>query len=516
MSMTALPYAAKLRADSQDHPQPTVLVRALADDFSVEETAESRHSVVHLDTADWRLRRAGIDLIWSPRSEELVASATKGALLVERITAFQTPALIGAIPTGPMRELIAPVISIRALLPFATTRTDRREFAVRNEDAKTVARLRWYDLAVEEPLRQRLPAQLEVERLRGYDAEAVAIERRLIADGTFEARPGSWLDHLWSLPAVGPADNRRFGMQPDQAADLAVADAMLGYLGIMESTVEGITADSDTEFLHDFRVAVRRTRSVLKLLGDVLPDGMADRAGPQFRWLGDITTPTRDLDVYLLDFDALAATVSRPADLAPFGAHLRQRRRTAQRSLRTALRTARFRTLCADWRAELAGVVSAPTQQGLTAADLADQRLRRTFRKVTKRSTLIKTDSPAEEIHALRKACKEMRYLLDVFKPLCEPAAYRKVISDFKSIQDVLGEFQDGEVQAEALHRFAGEMMTAGSADPDAILAMGELSGRFEKRQRVARETITTHHDSYLGKAAAAHVERLIQPRGRR
>lgn len=493
-----------------------MLSRALADDYSVEETADSRQSVVHLDTADWRLRRAGIDLVWSSRPQELIASASTGALLAEQVGAFSAPAVINAVPAGPVRDLIAPIIAIRALLPFATTRTDCTDFAVRNEDAKTVARLRWYGLEVEEPLRQRLPTHLEVERLRGYHAEAAAIERRLIADGAFTAQPGTWLEHIFSLPSVGPADTRRFGMQPDQAADLAVADAMLGHLGIMEGTVEGIIADSDTEFLHDFRVAVRRTRSVLKLLGDVLPEGMADRAAEEFRWLGDITTPTRDLDVYLLDLDELAATVSRPADLAPFGAHLRRRRRAAQRSLRTALRSARFRTLCADWRAELAAVVSAPTQQGLTAAELADQRLHRTFRKVTKRSKLIKMDSPAEEIHSLRKACKEMRYLLDVFKPLCEPAAYRKVISDFKSIQDVLGEFQDGEVQAEALHHFAAEMMTAGLADPDAILAMGELSGRFEQRQRVAREKITTHPDSYLGKAAATHVERLIKPRGRR
>ena len=66
-------------------------------------------------------------------------------------------------------------------------------------------------------------------------------------------------------------------MQPAQAADLAVADALLGYLGEMEANVEGIIADIDTEYLHNFRVAVRRTRSVLKLLGDVLPEGLAAR-----------------------------------------------------------------------------------------------------------------------------------------------------------------------------------------------------------------------------------------------
>ena len=53
-------------------------------------------------------------------------------------------------------------------------------------------------------------------------------------------------------------------------------------------------------------MAVRRTRSVLKMLGDVLPAGLAERMSAEFRWLGDITTPTRDLDVYLLSIDAMA------------------------------------------------------------------------------------------------------------------------------------------------------------------------------------------------------------------
>ena len=55
-----------------------------------------------------------------------------------------------------------------------------------------------------------------------------------------------------------------------------------------------------------------------------------------------------------------------------------------------------------------------------------------------------------------------------------------RVASDFKGLQDVLGEFQDGEVQANALHLFAQEMLDAGEVDANALLAMGELSARFE------------------------------------
>ena len=54
-------------------------------------------------------------------------------------------------------------------------------------------------------------------------------------------------------------------------ASVAVATLLLGLLDTLEQNVDGVLRDIDTEFLHDLRVAVRRTRSAIKLLGDVLP-----------------------------------------------------------------------------------------------------------------------------------------------------------------------------------------------------------------------------------------------------
>ena len=144
---------------------------------------------------------------------------------------------------------------------------------------------------------------------------------------------------------------------------------------------------------------------------------------PEFRWLGQVTTPARDLDVYLLSVDELAASVTRPADLDPFAEHIRGQRALAYRSLVRALRSRRFATLCRGWRTELESVVAAPAWHQPTASQLADERVRRIFRKVRKRAQLIDADSPAEQVHGLRKTCKEMRYLVELFKPLCDPKA---------------------------------------------------------------------------------------------
>ena len=105
-------------------------------------------------------------------------------------------------------------------------------------------------------------------------------------------------------------------------------------------------ADTDTEFLHDLRVSVRRTRSALKLFGDALgrPDAPSELAffAAEFKWVGDLTTPTRDLDVHLLDFEETARglAAAKPDDLEPFRAYLEQRRRKEFRALIRGLRSA--------------------------------------------------------------------------------------------------------------------------------------------------------------------------------
>ena len=45
---------------------------------------------------------------------------------------------------------------------------------------------------------------------------------------------------------------------------------------------DGTVADIDPEFLHDLRVAVRRTRVVLANAGRVLPDDVRQRAREDF------------------------------------------------------------------------------------------------------------------------------------------------------------------------------------------------------------------------------------------
>ena len=114
-------------------------------------------------------------------------------------------------------------------------------------------------------------------------------------------------------------------------------------------------------------------------------------------------------------------------------------------------------------------------------------------------------------MHDLRKAAKDLRYLLEAFQPIADADRYKLVLKDLKRMQDVLGEFQDGEVQAASLRTYAQEMIDLGETRAQAILAMGELAGRFGAVQLAARSELDAHHAEYLGPATKRRISRLVQ-----
>lgn len=374
-------------------------------------------------------------------------------------------------------------MSVRAIAPKVRSRTVWREIVLCDAEGAEAGRLRWAEATTLHPVRTPPVVRVTVHGKR-------RVARTLLESGEFEPADGSAYDDL--LAACGLPEPRPTGITPGMPADAAVATALLGFADAISANVEGTLDDVDPEFLHELRVAVRRTRSLLKVAGDVLPGNLAARFAPRFKELGDLTTPTRDLDVYLLDFDALAAglTVAGPAVLAPFGEFLRERRDTERKTLVRGLRAQRFTRLLESWRATLNGVVTTPTAHS-TVDDLAANRLRRNAKRLVRHAKAITGDSPAEDVHTLRKRAKELRYALEVFGPLCEPGPHRTAVKELKRLQDVLGAFQDGEVQSTTLRAYAQEMLHSGLADAPVLLAMGELLAGFVRREREARDELT-------------------------
>ncbi len=502
-----------------------------------------------LDTFDWRLHKAGLTLehVSSRDGTELRLSGAggsdgsggSGGDATQRVTDWPTARSrqLPGLADGPVVSRLGSVVPPRALVPVVATSTVTTGYRLLNEDGKTVARLRVDRPSVagaraggiaqprvaqsqSQPDQSRtaqprpvpLPPRLTVTAVRGYPGPARRAVRLLEAvPGLHPAAEPPFADALRALGRhPGDYSNKvNADITARMPAPRAVATVLLRLLDTIDANVPGVLADTDTEFLHDLRVSVRRTRSAVKLFGDVLAGlGAAELASfaAEFRWVGELTTPTRDLDVHLLDFAATAVQLAaaRPEELEPFRVYLEQRRRREFRALTRGLRSARFVNLTQEWRIRLTKIQQeggaggnrpgrfhpgpgAAPGAGESAGLLAAERTRVAFAKVARRGAAITAQTPAEPLHDLRKRAKELRYALEFFAPLYDTAASGKVLGDLKRLQDCLGEFQDTEVQIGEIRTLAAAMLTAGEAPALTLLAMGEITAGLAARQQAAR-----------------------------
>lgn len=281
-------------------------------------------------------------------------------------------------------------------------------------------------------------------------------------------------------------------LDPQMAAGAAVRQILLRQLEALEAQEAETRRGEDPECLHDLRVAVRRTRSVLGQLKSVLPASARQHFRAEFAWLGAVTSSTRDLDVYLLQFpgfrDRLPA--EQRDDLDPLHRFLLAHRAQEQARLVEALDSERYRRLKGEWRSFLEAEAGSdwPETSRRPLQWVADARLAKALGRVLRDGAAIGAQSPATELHELRKSGKKLRYLVEFFQPLYPLKPVGRLIASLKGLQDNLGEFQDLQVQSEALLGFSGRMLEEGEVSPRTLLAMGMLVEVLRSRQQLARE----------------------------
>jgi CHAD domain-containing protein len=476
-------------------PEPSTVTAALTALASVYTVAMGRPVTTHrmwLDSADLRLYRRGMALMVTlgPDGDEqsLELSSTDGATVSVGPDTLGWPRLVACLPHQ-LRPLLEPVLGVRALLPMVQVSRTSVAGRLLDLEGKTVLRLVHECPATISGDRGRLSGGLRLIPLRGYAAVGARA-------GRIAQRAGLVRDDRCGYPAALVAagldpDATRRVMEPGLPARVAVARMLAFFLDEVEVAWDGTVTDIDIEFLHDFRVAVRRSRSAVKLLGDVLPPDLVTWVTPQLKWLGDLTTPSRDLDVLLQDLPSLTGSLisGRPEDLEPLVLDLIGQRADEHGRLVRGLRSARFERFRARWRASLEELASWDGRPcaGPTAAAIGRERLAAAERRVLRRGGRITPASPAEALHDLRKRAKELRYLLETFTPLLAPGEARGAVKELKALQDVLGTFQDSEAQRDAIYALATDMMTREGVSARTILAMGEIAVRLQVDQDVAR-----------------------------
>jgi CHAD domain-containing protein len=505
-------------------PEPSAVpaaLRALASTYTVAMGRPVTTRRTWLDSVDWRLHRAGLSLTAvagaEDEAETLELRGADGVTVTAGPDPLGWPRRLAGLPDG-LRPHLETVLGVRALLPVVQASGSSVTGRLLDAEGKTVLRLVHERPARIAGSRARLPGGLRLIPLRGYAGAGARAGRIVQGAGLVRDDRSGYAAALAAAgfdPDAAPPPVTR----PELPGDVAVARVLLSFLDEMEAAWEGTVADLDIEFLHDFRVAVRRSRSAVKLLGDLLPADLAAWAAAELRWLGELTAPARDLDVHLQDLPSLTArlTSGRPEDLEPMMLHLTRQRASERRRLVRGLRSARFERWRVRWRTELAelagreGWAGEPSARP-TAREIGLQRLAGAYRRVLRRGSRITPGSPAQDLHDLRKRGKELRYLLEIFTPLLEPTGARSAVKELKAVQDVLGTFQDSEAQREAIHVLAADMIAAGGASAPTVLAMGEIAACLQESMQSSRSDFAATFERFGRRSVQRRMARLSRP----
>lgn len=477
-----------------------------------------------LDTFDWRLFAQASNLCAVRDEGELsLTLESPNRLLTCRLSNGKMPAFESDLPVGPMRDVVGPAIEVRRLLAQVEVELKVQTVCLLNEDEKTVARLHVQRGTAVNPEKddspEQLPLVVQLAPIRGYGQSlrvaADAIERatglKPVTDPPFAA--------AMRVVGIEPGNyvaKRTLTLDPDTRADLATVAICQSMLETIRDNEDGIRRNLDSEFLHDFRVAVRRTRSVLRLLKGVLPAEARTHFKSEFKWLGSITGPVRDIDVYLLKMPTFRADLpkSMRQDLDPLDEFLHQHHRGERRRLISQLKSKRYRELLSSWE-EFLGRESYDDGAGPDAArpigEVASERIWKAYRRVYRRGRNIGPDTPAEALHELRIDCKMLRYLLEFFRSLYSPKEVAKLVSALRQLQDNLGDFNDLEVQQDSLGGFAREMSEEGLASVESILAIGRLVEHLAQRQMAERDRFSACWHDFATSATRRRFRRLFK-----
>ena len=298
-----------------------------------------------------------------------------------------------------------------------------------------------------------------------------------------------------------PGDySSKMNVQLDQGMTIrrALAVILLSQLDIMESNIPGIRDDIDTEFLHDFRVANRRSRSLISGLKGALPAPVRDLGREFFSWLSKQTSTLRDIDVFLLAFRQYRQLL--PAEtyeqLMPLQSFLQQRRRTERTNLLAALDSVRFHDYLHNWREALQKEAGDEAGTAPVVADAAGSAIWKAWKRMRKHGRQAAGAKSDEALHELRISGKKLRYLLEAFRTLYPARDVERAIKQLRKLQNVLGDIVDYQVQQEYLSHWQENF--PGRRHREVKTAMDYLGRIYAKREKETKKKFQRHFDAFV------------------
>lgn len=470
------------------------IISALKDHFPIIQDSREQGNYFYYDTFDWRLYKKGYHLYLTDQHLSLFNFKRNYIEIEEDLVTSVSKTLM--LPAGSIQKQLIPLLDVRALILVATFKKISYSFRILNKDKKTIAYLKINQNKIKDGNRFiALDPCLEIRPLRGY-TQSVSTIRKKISFYDLKVYHNDLI--RMGLQVLGriPADYSskiNIPLKPQLPAGQALRKIYRYLLQIMKKNENGIINDIDIEFLHDFRVSARRTRSALGQTQNILDEDIVQKATKDFNYLGQSTNRLRDIDVYLLKEDQYKEMLSenRRDYLNPFFEDLKHQRKIENALVIKILKSVRYKRIINEWEFYLNARINA---KNLTATEkkpiiiVARKVICERNQKVLEFGKNIVITSSDELLHQLRIAGKKLRYLLEFFNSLFPQTEMQILIKKLKQLQDNLGDYHDLAVHQEMLKKFEEQLTIKESGEKETILTLGILIRKLNEKQELVKK----------------------------
>jgi CHAD domain-containing protein len=212
----------------------------------------------------------------------------------------------------------------------------------------------------------------------------------------------------------------------------------------------------DEGSVHQARVASRRLRAALPVLGVRADASTLGRVRRQVRRITRALGPVRELDVALSHLEEYAArALVSPRALARVRQALIAERQSRRREMLDAVTPIALEKL----RKRLSGVAQVPAKRVVPQEEL-DEAARRMARRAATLAEAIEHAGGIylpDRLHQVRVAAKKLRYALEIERELRRSRSAAR-INRLKALQDRLGRMHDLEILIDRVRRVQGSL----------------------------------------------------------
>jgi len=276
----------------------------------------------------------------------------------------------------------------------------------------------------------------------------------------------------------------------------------------LTKNTNGIVDDVDIEFLHDFRVALRRIRILLNEIKDKIPESIYENVKNSFYLIQQKTNKLRDYDVFLLHKDYLKNNLP---EVLRNGLDYVIREVKILRAkefiiVRDFILSQDFKNILTNWSNFILNIDQGVSEKKILDFALNSIYLR--YQNIIKKGKKINSETPDTELHQLRIECKKLRYLLEFLISILPENESKKLILQIRTFQVFLGKFNDFSVQQEFVYRIITEVELAENEKIEFMTAVGGLINYLHFQKIEIRKNFDIEFAKFL-----SHTPQFIIPK---